>query len=60
MFSGLQNGYVYSLNENIGENFHEQFNPELTPKQMLDLGVFGKPIVVEKVRFIPSGAKWAD
>ena len=37
----MQNGYVYFLNENIGKNFHEQFNPELTPKQMLDLGVFG-------------------
>ena len=37
----MQNEYVYFLNENIGKNFHEQFNPELTPKQMLDLGVFG-------------------
>ena len=37
----MQNGYVYFLKENIGENFHEEFNPELTPKQMLDLGVFG-------------------
>ena len=24
----MQNGYVYFLNENIGENFHEEFNPE--------------------------------
>ena len=37
----MQNEYVYFLNENIGEKFHEEFNPELTPKQMLDLGVFG-------------------
>ena len=37
----IQNGYVYFLNENIGKNFHEQFKPELTPKQMLYLGVFG-------------------
>ena len=37
----MQNEYVYFLNENIGKNFHEQFNPELTPKQMLELGVFG-------------------
>ena len=37
----MQNGYVYFLNENIGKNFHEQFKPELTPKQMLELGVFG-------------------
>ena len=37
----MQTGYVYFLNENIGENFHKKFKPELTPKQMLELGVFG-------------------
>ena len=37
----MQTDYVYFLNENIGENFHKEFKPELTPKQMLDLGVFG-------------------
>ena len=37
----MQTGYVYLLNENIGQNFHEEFKPELTPKQMLKLGVFG-------------------
>ena len=36
----MQTGYVYFLHENIGENFHEEFQPELTPKQMLELGVF--------------------
>jgi len=37
----MQKGYVYYLTEPIGENFHPEFNPELTPKQMLELGVFG-------------------
>jgi len=37
----MQRGYTYSLNKSIGKNFHKEFNPELTPKEMLDLGVFG-------------------
>lgn len=37
----MQKNYVYFLTEPIGKNFHEDFKPELTPKQMLSLGVFG-------------------
>ena len=37
----MQQGYVYYLTEPIGEHFHPDFRPELTPKQMLHLGVFG-------------------
>ena len=37
----MQKNYVYLLTEPIGKNFHEDFKPELTPKQMLSLGVFG-------------------
>lgn len=37
----MQQNYQYSLVESPGENFHESFSPELTPKQMLSLGVFG-------------------
>jgi len=37
----MQNGYTYKLVEPIGENFDEMFKPELTPKEMLFLGVFG-------------------
>jgi len=36
----MQKGYYY-LTEPINSNFDEEFKPELTPKQMLDLGVFG-------------------
>ena len=37
----MQTGYVYRLTEPVGRNFHPDFRPELTPKQMLRLGVFG-------------------
>lgn len=37
----MQQGYVYYLTEPSGRNFHVTFKPELTPKQMLNLGVFG-------------------
>ena len=37
----MQQGYVYYLTEPAGRNFHPEFQPELTPKEMLQLGVFG-------------------
>jgi hypothetical protein len=37
----MQLGYEYFLSEAPGKNFDPEFNPELTPKQMLTLGVFG-------------------
>jgi hypothetical protein len=37
----MQKNYAYELTEPMGRNFHEGFEPELTPKQMLALGVFG-------------------
>lgn len=37
----MQKGYVYRLKEPMGRNFHAEFKPELTPKEMLELGVFG-------------------
>src|SRR6185436_1517250 len=37
----MQTGYRYVLSEPIGKNFHRDFEPELTPTQMLRLGVFG-------------------
>ena len=36
-----QTGYSYTLTEPEGMNFSEEFTPELTPKQMLQLGIFG-------------------
>jgi hypothetical protein len=37
----MQKNYVYFLTEPEGKNFHPEFKPELTPKEMLELGVFG-------------------
>jgi len=37
----MQKGYTYQRIERAGENFCSQFMPELTPKEMLGLGVFG-------------------
>ncbi len=36
----MQKNYVYYLTEPEGKNFDSEFKPELTPKQMLELGVF--------------------
>lgn len=33
--------YVYDVSEPEGENFADEFTPDLTPQQMLELGVFG-------------------
>ena len=37
----MQSDYVYFRTESPGRNFAPAFTPELTPKQMLRLGVFG-------------------
>jgi len=37
----MQQGYVYFLTDPVGKNFDPGFRPDLTPKEMLELGVFG-------------------
>ena len=37
----MQEGYVYYRTEPIGKNFDPEFRPDLTPKEMLEMGVFG-------------------
>ncbi len=37
----MQKKYSYYLTEPIGKNFDPEFKPDLTPAQMLELGVFG-------------------
>jgi len=37
----MQTNYRYELTEPDGKNFDAEFKPELTPKEMLELGIFG-------------------
>jgi len=37
----MQRGYEYALTAPAGRRFHPDFRPELTPREMLTLGVFG-------------------
>lgn len=37
----MQKNYRYTLTEPEGKNFDPEFKPELSPKQMLELGIFG-------------------
>jgi len=37
----MQRGYEYTLTAPAGRRFHPDFRPDLTPREMLTLGVFG-------------------
>ena len=50
----MQKGYSYKLPEPIGKNFDPAFKPELTPKQMLMLGVFGGVYMRDCVNEFPQ------
>ena len=50
----MQQSYVYLLTEPIGRNFDPRFRPELTPKQMLELGVFGGKYMTDCLQEYPS------
>ncbi len=50
----MQKNYCYELVEKPGCNFDERFNPELTPKQMLRLGVFGGKYMTDCRKEFPA------
>lgn len=50
----FQDSYTYQLSEPAGKNFAEDFNPQLTPQQMLELGVFGGEYFADKPSDIPT------
>ncbi len=50
----MQKNYIYYLTEPEGKNFNKDFNPDLTPKQMLELGVFGGVYMRDCVNEFPK------
>ena len=60
----MQKNYHYLLSEPCGKNFHKDFKPELSPRQMLELGVFAGRYLRDCKNEYPSSwfakAKFAD
>ena len=50
----MQKGYRYILAEPAGKNFDPEFKPELSPKEMLSLGVFGGKYMTDCLKEFPS------
>ena len=54
----MQSGYSYLLTEQVGAGYDERFRPELTPREMLSLGVFGGKYLTDCRAEFP--ADWFD
>ncbi len=52
----MQKGYEYICVEPVGKNFDPRFRPDLTPKEMLALGVFGGVYMRDCIKEFP--AEW--
>lgn len=50
----MQKNYVYYLTEPVGKNFHRDFTPDLSPKQMLRMGIFGGKYMTDCTREFPA------
>lgn len=51
----MQKGYSYELTEPSGKNFQKGFSPDLSPEEMLKLGVFGGKYMTDCVEEFPRG-----
>ena len=54
----MQTDYAYALTEPEGRRFDPEFAPELTPREMLALGVFGGKYMTDGAAEFP--AEWFD
>ncbi len=50
----MQQNYTYTLTEARGQNFAPEFKPDLSPKQMLKLGVFGGKYMTDTKAEFPA------
>lgn len=50
----FQKNYKYEITESAGKNFDSEFTPDLTPKEMLKLGVFGGAYFIGVDDLIPK------
>ena len=50
----MQKGYVYFRTKPMGRAFRPGFTPELTPKQMFELGVFGGKYMTDCRKEFPA------
>jgi len=50
----MQTDYRYELKEPAGKNFNVEFRPELTPKEMLELGIFGGKYMTDCKKEFPK------
>jgi hypothetical protein len=50
----MQRGYRYTLREPAGRNFDPEFEPQLTPQQMLALGVFAGQYMTDCRKEFPT------
>src|SRR4051812_17436688 len=57
----MQRGYTYRRTEPARDNFHPDFRPELSPRELLALGVFGGKYMTDCAAEFPrdwfAGAK---
>jgi len=50
----MQPHYEYVRTEPVGKHYHPDFRPDLTPPQMLELGVFGGKYMTDCTEEFPS------